>query len=528
MIGIRAVPGLVLCAIALTLTACGGGSGDALLPPPSNDLTPTQLAANCTALKGQVIAGVTVTGTSRAEAGGNLTSGVCQVLGTRAPYLDIEVDVPDNWSGRIFHQGGSGFDGVLSSGVKKDATGNITSVSQPISDKAAVYAASNGGSRSGNPIAPPPAWAGNTPQSQQAMNDFSYQALGATIFFAKAVAKQIQTKKAITKTYFNGCSNGGRNAYSVAERLPLEYDGIVSGCEGMDMGNQSIAWLRFGSVLGTPAALTKAQYTASYSAAVAACDANDGVTDGWISNPDSCHLDPALLVCGASGANPDPTLCLSSAQAAWLTSLMTDVTTSGGQLVYSRFNWADFGQWAVIAGSLGGGFAWLGTGDPTWMDASKQQALNIDRDWPVIKAGLMSAGADHVKSAVAAYIASGRKLISYHTAADNMLSPNEHARNFATMTQFAQDMGLADPRSQARLFTTSHWAHSAGSSLAQVDWFSAIVDWVENGAAPTQLEYKFTQGSTARALPVCEYPKYPRYNGSGDKNASASYTCTAP
>jgi feruloyl esterase len=76
------------------------------------------------------------------------------------------------------------------------------------------------------------------------------------------------------------------------------------------------------------------------------------------------------------------------------------------------------------------------------------------------------------------------------------------------------------------MFIVPASTHGAGGNLAEVDWLSAIVDWVESSKAPDQLTYSFMAGATARTMPVCESPKYPRYSGTGDVNSAASFTCT--
>jgi feruloyl esterase len=106
------------------------------------------------------------------------------------------------------------------------------------------------------------------------------------------------------------------------------------------------------------------------------------------------------------------------------------------------------------------------------------------------------------------------------------LSANDHVRNYATMTGIAKTLGLADPSTNTRLFIVPGASHGRGAALQHVDWASAIIDWVEQGSAPTQLTYSFTSGTTARTMPVCQQPKYPKYNGSGDLTVAANYTCT--
>jgi feruloyl esterase len=142
-------------------------------------------------------------------------------------------------------------------------------------------------------------------------------------------------------------------------------------------------------------------------------------------------------------------------------------------------------------------------------------------------AGLQAAGADHDRIAIASFIASGKKLIHWHDGADGLLSWRDHVRNVEGLHALAKQAGLADPSANSRMFIVPGTGHSGGSALTAVNWADAIVAWVEKGTAPTQLTYQSTVGGTAKSLPVCPYTAYARYNGSGDVNAAASYTCTA-
>jgi hypothetical protein len=133
----------------------------------------------------------------------------------------------------------------------------------------------------GRQQAAPAVWASGTDDGRQSAIDYAYAAGGTTVRFGKAVTKAF-FGKAPSHSYFNGCSNGGRNAYIAAQRWPDEFDGIVAGCETMDMAGQTSGWLRAASFTGTPAALSPAQTGAAYAAALSACDALDGATDNLI------------------------------------------------------------------------------------------------------------------------------------------------------------------------------------------------------------------------------------------------------
>ncbi|MEO8938390.1 MAG: tannase/feruloyl esterase family alpha/beta hydrolase, partial [Burkholderiaceae bacterium] len=268
--------------------------------------------------------------------------------------------------------------------------------------------------------------------------------------------------------------------------------------------------------------------TAAYAAAVAACDSQDGLVDGYLTNPGACHYDPALLQCGMATANADPALCLTAPQVQTLKDLLAPLVLSAGTTVYSGYNWSDFSAFGPAFGALGGGFALLATNDPTWLTSAKQSTFNVDIHYPLFGSGLLMAGADHDLPSIAQFVASGKKLISWHDSGDNLLSSNDHARNDATLVALIKSDGLADPSLGTRFFLVPANTHSAGQALTQVDWASAIMDWVEKGIAPTQLTYTFkpANATTARNLPVCLYPKNPHYNGTGDINAASNYTCT--
>ncbi len=524
--------GIVFLASTTLLAGCGSSDSSSSGNTSSNALPSVQqLTATCSSLNGQTLGDVTVTATKRIEAVPNVsTAGFCQVSGTRAPYLDIEVDVPDNWSGRLFHQGGGGFDGRIPSAITTDSSGAITALNPMLAVKNGVYAGSNGGNRASVPTeAAPLVWASGTAAGQQSATDYDYAALGTTITFAKAVTKAF-FGAAPKYSYFNGCSNGGRNAYIAAQRWPDQYDGIVAGCETENMTTAVMALLNVASKLGTPSALTAAQYQAAYASAVTSCDAQDGVSDGYLANPASCNYDPALLQCGLSTANSDPTLCLSAAQVGTLKGLLSPLNLPDGTLLYSAYHWTDFSQFIPTGGygGLGGGFALLATGNPLWLTPVQQAAFDLQTDYPLIGYGLQTAGADHDKAAIASYVASGKKLISWHDNGDTLLSAADHYRNDQMMIQLAEADGVTDPTTNTRFFLVPGNAHGAGGDLSQIDWISSIVSWVEDGTAPTQLTYSFTQtgSTTPRSLPVCLYPQYPKYKGSGDVSAAASYTCT--
>ncbi len=513
---------MVLVWISFLLVGCGDNSASPSIP----------LATTCANLNGAIIDEVTITSTKWYEAADGYPA-FCQVNATRAPYLDMEIDLPANWSGRLWQQGGGGFDGTITSAITTDATtGAITSMSIALKEGLAVYAASNGGNRSAVPAqAAPLVWSDGTQDGVTSARDYAYRALSTTREFARAVILKFYGRSP-SHTYFNGCSNGGRNAYVAADRWPDDYDGIVSGCMVMDITGQTVAWMDSGSKSGTPAMPSAAQWQAVTAASMEACDALDGVTDGMIANQAACDFDAATLHCGEPTADSDPAICLTSEQVQTVKDVTSDLKLEDGTTVYSGYNWTDWYSHVVYYGLLGGGNALLATGDAAWFsELAKQQSFILDHDYPIFQYGLRITGANPDKSRVAAFVASGRKLISWHAGSDNLSSFNDHVRNYSTMINMAAGQGLTDPETHTRFFVVPGGSHTDGEELTEINWFDAITQWVEKDIAPEQLLYNKRDkatGALLRTLPVCRHPQYPRYNGAGDVNDAASYTCTKP
>ena len=508
--------------MSLLLVGCGDHSVTPSIPP----------TTTCADLNGISMDDVTITSTKWYEAtGGN--PAFCQVNATRPPYLDMEIYLPENWSGRLWQQGGGGFDGQITSAITTDETsGVITSMSIALKEGLAVYAASNGGNRSNVPAqAAPLVWSDGTPDGVISARDYAYTALITTREFARAVILQFYGRSP-SHTYFNGCSNGGRNAYIAADRWPEDYDGIVAGCMGIDITGQTAAWLALGAKSGTTAMPSAAQWQTVTAASMAACDALDGVIDGLIANQAACDFDAATLQCGEPTADPDPAICLTAEQLQTVKDVTSDLKLKDGTTVYSGYNWTDWYSHVVYFGLLGGGNALLATGEAAWFsELEKRQSFILDQDYPIFQSGLRIIGANPDKSRVAAFVASGRKLISWHDGSDNLNSFNDHVRNYSTMVDLAVEQGLTDPESHTRFFVVPGGSHTDGEELTAINWFDAITQWVEKDIAPEQLLYKKrdkTTGDLLRTLPVCRHPQYPGYNGSGDVNYAASFTCTTP
>src|SRR5262249_11545296 len=143
------------------------------------------------------------------------------------------------------------------------------------------------------------------------ITDFAYRAIHLTTLTGKAIVESFYGQ-APRRSYFASCSNGGRQALIEAQRFPADYDGIVAGAPAYDWVDLFTGFIWNAQALSEPGGfIPPAKFQAIEAAALEACDAQDGVKDGIIGDPRSCHLDPAKLLCqGAESAG-----CLTAAQA---------------------------------------------------------------------------------------------------------------------------------------------------------------------------------------------------------------------
>lgn len=467
-------------------------------------------ANSCAAFHGQTIYDVEVTKAEWMKVG---EDDICVVSGLRAPYLDIEVTLPADWSGRSFQLGGGGFDGNLVSALKRAADSTVTSLDPIVAEQHAAYIGSNGGNRAGvDGEAAPGVWFSGTPEGAASLLDYSYLALVVAKDFGRALVEQAYGRPA-DHNYFYGCSNGGRNAYIMAQRFPEDFDGIISGCEPMDMASTVTSWMSLGRLAGSPAMPSAEQFKFAFSQALEACDGTDGIVDGTIADAASCGFTPDALACTIN----DAAQCFSDAQIGTMEMLMSDIRDADEVLISMGFAWADFSTFGPAFGALGSVYAAIGSGDPAWLSPAKQATYDVDKNHYEIGLGLLRKGLDHDMIGIAQYVAGGGKLLSWHAGNDNLLPASDHEMNFGKMLQTAKILARGtgiDVTQNARFFIVPGVAHGQGQHPA-VNYVPAIIEWVENGNPPAVLSLK-RDGQPE--IPVCAGGNYPRYE-------NGAYSC---
>jgi feruloyl esterase len=440
----------------------------------------------------------------------------------------IELRLPENWNRRLLFQGGGGLNGVL-----LPATGNVAGFSSALSRGFAVVS-TDSGHRGRSSIDT------RFGVDQQAKLDFAYQAVARSSREAKVLLQRYYGSKP-EYSYFMGCSTGGREAMMAAQRLPLEFDGVVAGNPSFNLTRtavnqvwslQTVTRLAPKDASGKPLmheAFTDVQLKGISDAVLKQCDALDGISDGMINDFRACRFDPRSQVCGATGA-PGAPQCLAAAQADGLRDIMGGARNSRGESLYGAFPY-DTGIAAPAWRSMHLGSATsepanatLGRDtlrefsitppDPT-LDPRK---FDFDRD--MVRTTETAAINDAVATLLTSFAGRGGKMIVYHGLSDQAMATGALTGWYEQLSP----RNAAGPQDWARLFLIPGMTHcGGGQSTDQFDMLSAIQNWVEKGQAPDRVV------ASGRAFPettrpLCPFPKVARYDG-GDVKDQRSFSC---
>jgi feruloyl esterase len=356
--------------------------------------------------------------------------------------------------------------------------------------------------------------------------DHGYRAVHEMTMASQRLVSEFYSRGA-RRSYFNGCSLGGRQGLAEAQRYPQDYDGIVAGDIAHNISDLYAARLRQHQFTHRTAqsALSDAALRVLNDAAVRACDQLDGVRDGVIENPQQCHFDPATLGCGAPGA---PAECLSAEQVESARFVYAPVRHPGTGAIVSN---------GLMPGSEAGWRAILGP-EPEVNSVEVYRYIvfkNPQWDWKTFDlAGALAAARSSQVSAVDAvdpdlhaFFARGGKLLMTHGWADPQTPPLNGLGYYSGVRSAvgprASDVSL-------RMFMVPGMGHcSGGVGTDDFDAMDPLIAWVERGNAPERFEARrLVNGQAVRTRPLCAYPDVARWNGSGNTDDAASFVCAAP
>lgn len=444
----------------------------------------------------------------------------CLVKGYVAPTIQFELRLPTTrWTGRYLQGGCGGNCGIIMSGLA------------PRCDIPVAFAGGfavgfeNSGHTGGDGV-----WALG---GQAVREDFAFRAAHAFSVAAKAIMS-VYYGRAPEFSYFQGCSDGGREAMVETQRYPDDFNGVIAGSPAFAIAEamERFIWeARWGRDARGSLVLDEAAVTLLHAAVMNACDALDGVKDGQLDDPRKCHFDPGTLVCRAGQSPPQ---CLSSAQAEVASKLYAGpLDESGRHLFYggepygSELSWVERYALPIMGATM-------------FDDAVRNMIFQREANSPASVqawqfdaptfAELSRRGAiyDARSTDLRGFRQQGGKLILWQGFADPAAGAYGLPDYYYRLGR--EVGGIETARSFARMFLIPGVYHCGGGYVPyEEDFLGALVNWVELGHAPDYvMATALLKEGTSRTRPMFAYPVQARYRGSGDVNDARNFAASAP
>jgi len=436
----------------------------------------------------------------------------CRVLGVIRPAISFEVRLPTrDWNGKFYMAGCGGFCGRLDS----DLPGFANAMNHGLR-RGYAAATMDGGHWGASRVDGRWAW-----NNRLAENDWGWRAVTETARVAKFLLAAYYGKPQ-EKSYFAGCSTGGRMGLMEAQRFPADFDGIIAGAPALDYTGlvaAHFAWVTQANTRPDGSEILDRGKVASIAAAVtAACDGRDGRRDGLIDDPRACDWQPATMACRAKSSDA----CLTPDEVNVLEKWYAGPRTASGAPLYpggiprgSEPFWPLWltGSAASRSPPLVPLFAreflrYMAFAEDSGEDYDVRR-FDFANDPPRLTGMASLYNADNPD--LSAFAARGGKIIVYHGWADPMVTP------YRTV-QYVEDVqrtmgGPARTGQFLRLFMLPGFDHCGiqsgpGANDAGFDPLPALEAWVERGVAPDSIptSRRNADGSTAWSHPVCTYP----------------------
>lgn len=455
----------------------------------------------------------------------------CQVDGMIEPEITFQVNLPLGWNGRFYMIGNGGH-----AGQQPSDPFQIPNRNQALSNHFVIAMTDTGHDGAREPGA---SFVMSNPQKAI---DYAYRAVHMTAVTAKAIANEFYGQP-VSYSYWNSCSNGGRQGLLEAQRYPGDFDGIIANAPWVDQTGFTIG------ALWNQQALTTAPVTAGKMTLVAQhvmqkCDAVDGLEDGLIDDPRNCSFAVATDV-PSCAAGIDNDSCLTSAQADAVQKVYNGPRDSEGRQLFPGFmpgseavlpgpDGTQASSWMnlIVPATAGAKPADFGLAEGTMRYLAFQppqpdwdfRTFNFDTDTELLDRWSRLADATDIN--LRDFRAGGGKLLITYGWADAILQPLMGVHYY----EQAVTANGPDGTDFMRLFMIPGMSHCAGGlGPDQHDPVTAIVDWVESNKAPELMTAsKIVNGEVTRSRPLCPYPQVARYDGSGSIDEAANFRCEAP
>jgi feruloyl esterase len=478
-----------------------------------------------------------------------MASGVpehCKIEGTieHGSKIGFAAALPSDWNGKFLFYGIGGFAGVLNPLELPPSSAGLV--------KGYATATTDTGHQS--PTVEDATWALNNPAAILNHYEASVDRSATTV---KALIASYYGRAA-RRSYFEGCSAGGRQGIVEAQRFPGTFDGIIAAAPTWNYSALLASFIMNGQrILQSPANwIAPETFEAIDREVLRQCDTLDGVVDGIIMDPRQCRPDLSKLRC-VKGAQRS---CLSSAQVATLDWLLHPAFArrtgffgyhlTGSERSSGLFGWphwifgtkpvmadaggrANFGSRVLTGADRGLGplqfllgeqfFRFMVMKDPKF-DARE---FRFERDMPVLTRKL-GAFLDADQTNLGPFVRGGGKLLIWHGWSDGAVPAEMAIDLFERVRRDTAVVPGQLPLEQSlRLFMVPGVQHcSSGSGLTDFDALTALDSWVEQGRPPERIgASQLVDGRPVRSRPLCPFPQTAHYSGSGDPDNADNFTC---
>lgn len=504
---------------------------------PPTRIEVTGAAARCAALAGVTIPAANIALPSR---GATVTSAKlippdtasperCEVLGSvnssdpKDPPVNFQLNLPTIWNSKAFQFGGGGFDGRVVAAL--GPTTAAPDVSAPIGRGYATFGSDGGHTGQSG-------FDGSFGMNDQALDNYLGESVKRTRDATKAIIESYYGAR-VRRTYFAGGSKGGHEALVAAQRYGADYDGVIAYYPAQLL---TPAWFRLWSAAYQKpgAALNEAKQTFLKRQVLQACDSLDGAADGIVANIRACRAAFRVSALRCAEGKDAGDSCLSDVQIAALQvaanpvrfdyPLAHGVTSIGPFPVFEAGDLDGF--YLEPTGANPKGTAYYGFNDPVIRfiiarNPDLKSETFDDRQWQA-RIQQLSAMWDAKNPDLDVFRKRGGKLLLVHGTTDMAVPTSETTAYFESL-QKRYGGRLA---SFVRYYVQPGFGHGGGDFAMRWDSPAALEAWVEGGRPPKNpVGVDAAQATIGRTRPLCEYPTFPRYKGSGDVNSAGSFTC---
>jgi hypothetical protein len=448
----------------------------------------------------------------------------CRVMGQILPEIRFEVALPASWNRRFMMTGNGGYAGDT---LESPQRVRLRSIAMRRGFAAAVT--NTGHDNRDEPLA-------TFALDRQKLLDYAFRSLHVTAEAGKRITAAYYGVKP-ARSYFQGCSTGGRQALILAQRFPEDFDGIIAGAPVLNFSGTMTSFACIAQALSA-APVPYAKLATLAERIYSLCDDKDGLKDGLIDDPRRCGFQPSRDLPRCTGGSDNAT-CFTEAQIGTLEKIYGDIKSQGkrifpgwpvGAEVAGTDGRSGWDQWIVretpektIAYSFAESF-FRYMAFPRKEQGIELRAFDVEKDAP--RLDWIHNILDATSPDLTAFRDRKNKMLMYFGWADQSLNAQMGVDYYESVLQ------KTGPGTEAffRLFMQPGVFHCGGGPGAgSFEPLPIVVEWVEQGKAPDRIMgARIVNGKTVRTRPLCPYPQTAKYKGSGSIDDAENFRCAAP